>query len=357
MRELLEQSHSKLRLNMQQFEAQFDAADTNGDRSVNFDEFVVWFNGFNDWARMMAATAERDGAAKRMASGRAVELELTEEDQALVFEMMHYDAKTAERKSMQRRTEAKAKHGAMAAAAIASREQLIDLLVKRPSMMMTDDEKGELRKIYMTAVSGDAYGAAGTGYKSSFQKANRSGRLSISSVNAEGETGREDALDGKVNTARMNEQECTEFARLIFDLRKGQEGFFGPMLFRSMLATRENSDGQISFAEMVGLIGPLAKGCISQRAAFIFGCYDVDSSGLLTQKEIYELACLAPVDGDFERDLVQLMRHERKKAYTLADYIRHVKAGGECGVVARMHRQLGINVTMLPTDEKILGTS
>ena len=87
----------------------------------------------------------------------------------------------------------------------------------------------------------------------------------------------------------------------------------------------------------------------------MFGCYDADGSGLISQQEVFELSKKAPVDGPFEKDLVGLMRLA-KKEYSLNDYIEHVKSEGECEVIARMQRKLKIDVNQLPTDEKILGT-
>ena len=72
--------------------------------------------------------------------------------------------------------------------------------------------------------------------------------------------------------------------------------------------TRLLASWQLSFTEVVELVLPLLKGCISQRAAFLFGCYDVDSSGLLTQKELFDVVKKAPGDGPFEKDLVGLLR-------------------------------------------------
>ena len=87
----------------------------------------------------------------------------------------------------------------------------------------------------------------------------------------------------------------------------------------------------------------------------MFGCYDADCSGLISQQEVFDLGKQAPIDGPIERDLVALVR-QGKKEYTLSDYIEHVKSGSECEVIARMQKVLKMDPSTLPTDEKILGS-
>mmetsp|Transcript_7694 Transcript_7694/g.22845 ORF Transcript_7694/g.22845 Transcript_7694/m.22845 type:complete len:235 (+) Transcript_7694:14-718(+) len=218
---------------------------------------------------------------------------------------------------------------------------------EKPVTSLTDNEKHELRKCYMKACSGDEYGSAGV---------KRGGKLATeraATSRTATETDKEEMLDANVHTARMDEEECGSFCRFLFDLRKGQESFIGPMLWANLMSIKDDKDGKLSYTEVVDLVLPLLKGCISQRAAFLFGCYDVDNSGLLSQKELFDVVKKAPGDGPFEKDLVGLLR-QGKKEYALQDYIAHCKVEGENDVVRRCHQVLGIDTASLPDDESIL---
>ena len=138
IRDLMAEAGAKVRLNMKQFEEQFDAADADGDNKVTFEEFVNWYNGFANFARVMAQQAEElptakgscGGATARKSSGgsssstlttprgqctddgKAIQLELSTDDQALIFDLMTYDAKGAQKKKLHQQRDTKEKLGA-----------------------------------------------------------------------------------------------------------------------------------------------------------------------------------------------------------------------------------------------------
>uniref|UniRef100_A0A7S3ARI8 EF-hand domain-containing protein n=2 Tax=Haptolina ericina TaxID=156174 RepID=A0A7S3ARI8_9EUKA len=360
----------KVRLNMNQFDEQFSKADKDQDNAVSYDEFVEWYNGFAEFARML----ERQSAAKSASAcntprsvcntprgslsapstprviydGRAKTVEVDPSEQALIFELMAYDASPAAAKRLQMERLARGGDGDQAKYAAQSLMLTKELMVKCPVLSFTDSEKMKLREIFMLAVSGSRFGSASTGrtlHGSQLAKSEKKkGAM---------ESAKEDMLDLNVDTARMDLEEFASFTKGVFALEGKQEKWFGPMLHTSLVRNSDDKDGKFTFEQLVRLMGPLGKGCPAQRAAFMFAAYDSDGSGLITQKEVFDMCKMAPPGGPFELDLLALVR-SGKPHHTLEDYIAHVTEEGECGVVDRAHRILGIDSSRLPTDDQIL---
>lgn len=291
-------------LDMASFEEKFEAADTNGDHRVCFDEFVTWYNYFLEWARHLDAQhkkAEAEvpppkrlskpprGAHSRNTLQRQDTVQLSTEERDLVWEMRQYDGMAVVPKAPSEGAEA-------------SRARVATLL-----------DADEMAKHGIAFIAGET-----AALRASFIKGMH--RIGLCDALGKGKRGA-DAL-----TMRVDRREFGAFACVA--LGKPDAGSI-TRLFEAALASARPEP--LEFRTLCAALVPLLKGTRDERLGFGFRFYDANMTGSFTLEEIWEALRTTEPSSALETDLLQLAveRTPGQKVWLFDDYLKHVDAHGE----------------------------